>query len=378
VRQLFYQFLVFAVLIIVGEIFLWIFCSINLEQEEVIRQDLPGVKRLILYQRNRYGLRALSMRDNAKPKNLIRVLCLGASTTEQTTQETKDTWCGALETKFKTYYHNLNIQIQTTAFGFGGAKALDDALWLYENIDTIKPDVVITLLGVNDLAWNGGPNYKARGIENIRQGIEKIQQAKTLRGFKEKCKEYSQICRRIVTIMRNLEIRRELRNGEAVEWHTANLAKMRKKYQGLPYVEELIRNPDPLTEFREVMQWLVSYFKQQEVPVILLAQPVLWKKTYTADEFNVLWFSVNTPNGPVRASGSWLYTEMQRYNLVQKNLANEPSIMYVDLDKEIPKNLKYFFDDCHFTDFGSVSVADVILPTLINAIDSVVLKNGIK
>ena len=351
---------------------LWILSPVSLDQgvEIVVTQDMRGLGKKIIYHRNQYGLRALSMRDNAKAENLIRVLCLGASTTEQTTQETKDTWCGILETRLRKHYEGFDVNIQTAAFGFGGAKALDNALWVYENLDIIQPDIIITLLGINDLAWNGGKNYKPRKIDETLS-------ERSFSTLRDQCKQYSQICRRVVLIKRNLAIRAGLETGEVVEWHTANLANLRKKYQALPYVEKLTRNPDPIVEFKEVIHWLASYLEQRGVPVILLGQPVLWKKSYTPDESNALWFSVNTPNGPVRPSGTWLHGEMRRYNLVQKALANGSGAKYVDLDQQIPKNLLHFFDDCHFTDLGSVSAANNILPTLINTVDSLIQKKGI-
>lgn len=69
-------------------------------------------------------------------------------------------------------------------------------------------------------------------------------------------------------------------------------------------------------------------------------QPVVWKESLAPMELNSLWFKMN----------------------------------YINLDDKIPKTSEYFFDDCHFTDLGSITVADNILPVLITVIDNAVLK----
>ena len=65
---------------------------------------------------------------------------------------------------------------------------------------------------------------------------------------------------------------------------------------------------------------------------------------------------------------------MGRYNEVQKSIAFQFKMNYINLDGKIPKTSEYFFDDCHFTDLGSITVAENILPVLITLIDKAILK----
>lgn len=382
------QFMLFIFLVVVLDIVLWMFFPVSLsldtqDSEYFVTQNLPGVKKSIVYRSGKYGARSQSKISDVKPDNSLRILCLGASTTDQATQETQDTWCGILETKIRAYYKNLDLNFQALAFGRGGLRAVDDIFWLQERFDKIQPDIVITLLGVNDLAWNGGKDYKYVSIEEAlakkRPVIEDPNKevgyfARISHAVKYGCKKYSQICRKIVIINKNNQLKERLKAGDVIEWHSSNLPKLREEYKELPYVTSLLRAPDPINEFRDAMNWLVTFFKSKEVPVILLGQPVLWQASPGASEYNSLWFSVETPTGKVRPSGAWLLKEMSQYNHIQQSLALENGMNYINLDDSIPKTSAYYFDDCHFTDLGSAQVATNVLPVVINITDEIIQK----
>ena len=133
-------------------------------------------------------------------------------------------------------------------------------------------------------------------------------------------------------------------------------------YRAYPAVNEVPRDPDPIEEFEAATQHLLRLLRDRGVEVIVLGQPTIWKPDLSRDELDALWFPVNTANGYVRPSGSWLIAEMRRYNEVQRKLAKQYGMTFVDLDTKIPKDLEHYFDDCHFTDKGSRAVADLVRP----------------
>ena len=371
VRVILFNLLLFVGLLLILEFSLWTFFPIRTEGLSVIRlisQNLPGLKKEITYSRNDNGLRSLSMTQYAKADNVIRVLCIGASTTEQVTQETKDTWCALIETKLNELYGDkYGMQFQTVNYGRGGLRAIDNAQYLLENTDKIQPDIVITLFGINDLAWNGGKDYVYKSPE-----VELKKKKSKIRKF---FRTYSQIRRRLKLVKRKFSIA----TGRSVEWHSENLPSLRKKYQSLKYRETISRDPDPLEEFKDSVNWIVKYLIGRDTPVVLLGQPVLWSANMTEDQVRALWFPVSTHDGPVRPSGTWLQKEMRRYNDVQRQIAltyKNQNIWYKDLEAVIPKTLDYFFDDCHYTDLGSAKVAEEVLPIVLKAVDLVLTKKS--
>jgi lysophospholipase L1-like esterase len=325
-------------------------------------QNIPGLKSEVRYDRNRFGLRSLSMNMPEKADNVVRILCLGASTTEQTTQSTEDMWCSLLEQHLNREYRDREITFEAAAFGRGGVRATDNAVWLARMFDIVQPDIVVTLLGINDLSLNGGPGYVARNIDG-----ELAQPGDSLL---VRCQEISQLCRRSVSTMKRIKQAYQLSKGSVVEWHSDNLPARRSYYQSLPFMHRIEREPDPLVEFADSVRWILDFLRKRDVAAIVLGQPVIWNSDLSDSESASLWFPIFTPDGPVRADPAWLATEMERYNSTQKTLAHDYGAPYVDLNSMIPKSSEYFFDDCHFTDKGSALMAKKVAPALRTTIDT--------
>lgn len=321
-----------------------------------LRQELPGLAPEIVYERNAFGLRSLSMETREKPPGALRVLCLGASTTDQPTQSTGDTWCGLLERRLEGELASRGVRLETASYGRGGMRAPDLLRWAETELLAYEPDLVVTLLGVNDLAWPGGPDYAYDG--RLERALPAV--AAPAPGLR--CRDVSQLCRRGHLLRERLSRWRALGSGREVEWHSRNLPELRREHRERPAVEAPAREPDPLREFSDAVEALLAFLGERGVATVVLGQPVLWKPTLSRAEAAALWFPVNTPGGYVRSGGAWLAAEMERYNRVQRDHAARHGAAYLDLDARIPKDLDHYFDDCHFTDRGSRLVAEQVLP----------------
>ena len=375
----------FFACILVIEGLLWIVFPVSLvppTPNDTFLQNIPGLRKKVVYRENSCEFRSATMEGPAKPDGTIRVLCIGASTTAQPTQNTEDSWCGILGEKLNERFPDTGLQIETASFGRGGWRVIDLLLWARKNLAACRPDVVLILMGINDLAWHGGPKYRYESLEaRIAEKKSAIDRAKKLaaardRSFKSLCKKYSQLCRRLVIAKRRIRQRRDAKSGRILEWHSRRLPELREQRRQYRYVEDLIRDPDPIHEFRDAMDALILLIKEMSAEAVVLGQPVLWKESMEPDEVNVLWFYVDTTNGPVRPSGRWLAKEMARYNEAQRNTAEVRGVPYVDLDARIPKTLDYYFDDCHYTDRGSRAVALAVLPALTETVKGVVLRRS--
>lgn len=331
------------------------------DQREMFFQNLPGLKRTIIYDKNRYGLRSISMKTMEKPTNTFRIICVGASTTEQSTQSTEDTWSGILNRMLADSLSDYNINIEVAAYGFGGPTAIERLKWVKDSILLFQPDMVILLEGINDLCWHGGPGYTFNGIPDA---LEKTLKRRTTAGTRRLLLKYSQTARRLKILKFKLINFWRITSGSAVEWHSRNFPDLRKKYTCLPYVPEPARANDPIVEFSAVMNELVKFLTASGIDVIVAAQPVLWKAEMKKIETEALWFFVNTPDGKVRPGTEWLENEMSRYNNAGRQAAGLYGAAYVGLDSLVPRTLDYFIDDCHFTDTGNIRVAQGLFPVV--------------
>ena len=349
-----------------------------------LEQDLPGLSPVITYDRNEIGLRSISMRSRQKPTDTFRILCLGASTTDQPTQNTSDTWSGILETMLNQRYADTKYHIEVGAYGRGGDKILHRFLWAVKNVPSLEPDMVIILEGINDLCFNGGPAYFYLGFRNQLNAYARrseIDDDMHVEGFlgqdMTSCvnlRKISQITRRTFNLKRNVMIRKATRTGKVKEWHSASMPLLRQEYQAYPFRETVERKNDPVQEFRDGIHALAGALKADGIPGLILSQPALWKPDMPAEELDLLWFWVETPTGRVRASTAWLRQELDRYNQIQKDAAEKNRSVFFDLAERVPRTTEIFFDDCHFTDKGSRHVAETLFPIVSEMIDAVFVK----
>jgi lysophospholipase L1-like esterase len=344
------------------EVVLRLFFPLSLGGEliRVIRQEHPGVKPVVVYRRNAFGLRSRSVETLEKPPDTIRVMAFGASTTDQTTQNMEDSWVGIVEDELRTAFAGSGTRIEVAGFGRGGLGVSYLLHILPGMVRAFQPDLVITLMGVNDLAWRGGPDYTYTGFRPPAEPPPDPPRTSDSRT----CSDVSQLCRRLALLAARVDRYQQIRRGKAVRWHTQRLEKHRATWRELPFRAAPRRDPDPIREFGDGMALVLDELVEAGVDALVLGQPVLWKADMTPAELDVLWFHVRTPEGPVRADGAWLAAEIARYNEVQRRLAAERGFAYLDLDASVPKDLDHYFDDCHYTDRGSRLVAEEVLTAL--------------
>ena len=210
------------------------------------RQNLPGLRPVIVYQQNEYGLRSRAIGSEPKKPGDVRVVCLGASTTDQPTQNLEDTWCDLLGVALNRDYAAPGVRYQTGSFGRGGYRAVDDLAWAEDSLAALQPDLVVLLLGINDLVWNGGPDYRYVGLDSalagsrIRRGPASTPRTDTLPSLPRRlCSARLQLCRRAILL------KRRLAGEQPLEWHSATLPSLRQAYRALPSVRAVgaIRTP---------------------------------------------------------------------------------------------------------------------------------------
>lgn len=365
-------------LLIAADAILWVVAPARTERyAATFHQNLPGLRSQVEYKSFAGGLRSLALEDLTSKNGDLRVLCVGASTTEQSTQSIEDTWCAVLESRLKALRPEWAGRFHTLSYGAGGLRTYDALAWLLARAKDIQPDVVITLLGINDLTWGGGRNNAIRDVSALLSGTPSHPSSSNpgaeftggwKQSLKEECFRLSQLCQRAKAAWTNAKARVPLIGALTFQWHSANLPKLRSDYQALPAVASPTRSPDPFLEFDAATDQLVKSMRGFGAEVIVLGQPVLWKPDLSEHERAAMWFPVNTADGFVRPSSVWLSAEMRRYNDAQRDIAMKHGVSFVDLDAAIPKSLDYYFDDCHFTDKGSHAVAEAILPALQKAI----------
>jgi lysophospholipase L1-like esterase len=359
-----------VVCVVLAEVALRAFAPVTVDDASVryqYRQNLPRLKNFVTYERNAYGLRATSMGPQPKTRGVKRVLCLGASTTDQINQNLGDTWCGLLETQLNRSYGSSGVRFETASLGRGGFRAVDDLAWAEDSVAALQPDIVVLLLGINDLAFTGARGYR---YDRLDSSLARSRRRRDPNGGRpamapwqrRACPVALQLCRRLVLLKHRIAAAKQANAPIRLDWDSENLPRLRKEYQALPEVDHVDRDPDPEQEFHDAADSLVASLVSRHIRTVVLGQPVLWSDHMGDAERNQLWFPVSTSKGPVRPNGTWLANEMGRYNADLSAIAAARGATFYNLDGRVPKTVEYFFDDCHYTDAGSALVAKEVLP----------------
>lgn len=361
------------VAILIGEVFLWNFSPATTQGFSTyqVLQSLPGVKPQITVEFDEWAFRSLSMRKREKTPRTLRGLCIGGSTTSQVIQETQDIWCSLLEKKLNEALKDDPWKVEMAAHGNQGSEVFDKLAGA-EFFLSYQPDFVVTLEGVNNLSWQGGPGYHYNREARLKKARAYFTSFYASgRGPKSWLRRNSQIYRRIALYKKMKDTERALQEKRAKNWVGKDLEKQLALYQSYPEVSSPARKPDPFVEFVEGMEAWLKLLKEGHIKTIVLGQPVLWKSDMTKKEKESLWFAIFTPTGAVRASGEWLQKEIRRYNRAQELAATNVGAHFVDLDRVVPKTLEYFTDDCHFTDLGNQEVAEEAFPTVLGVVKEI-------
>ena len=104
--------------------------------------------------------------------------------------------------------------------------------------------------------------------------------------------------------------------------------------------------------------------------VIFLTQPTLWKHRMPRSELDLIWGGgpsfFRLKRGRPYHSPSVLAEAMTIYNDALLEVCRERGVECVDMAKMVPKTAKVFYDDAHYTEYGSTMVAERLAEYLLD------------
>lgn len=125
-----------------------------------------------------------------------------------------------------------------------------------------------------------------------------------------------------------------------------------------------------LATFRANLNTIADLVSAAGPRLVLLTQPTLWRADLGEEEQKLLWMGgvgdyMQEP-GHEYYSVAALAEAMRQFNEVTLSVCRERGLGCVDLAKEIPKDSKIFYDDCHFGHTGSEKIAQAVAAFLKN------------
>ena len=293
-------------------------------------EGLIGIDSVISFTTNNVGFRG-DFLDIPKPDNEFRIFLVGGSTTECLFIDDSKSIGKQLQKKF---IDEKDINVKVYNAGKSGDISTDHLAMLAHRINHLEPDLLILFSGINDFR---------RSIfdYNYIKLPQKLSNSEILKAF---FSTYSQIVRRIILIKNNTSLNEGVVNISV----DSNYGELINKAKSLPLTTTI---PKVSTVFyQNNLKAIAGICKSNNYPLILVTQASTWNSKISNVIKNYHWLTMSPENKQFEEFV--LDHGLERFNDVQRELANQNQIHLIDLANIIPKSEKYFYDDCHFNNSG--------------------------
>jgi lysophospholipase L1-like esterase len=278
-----------------------------------------------------YTTSSLGVRGGEIPSSpgVLRLLCVGGSTTECTYLDHAETWSHLVGERLAAagrpaWVGNLGIAGYTTI----------EHLDFLDGAPALPIDGAVFLVGINDLVryLNG----------SIELGPRPLWRRSTLAGA-------------ALSFHRRAFLRRLL--FEVEDPTGANLAERRRIRREAPDAGPLPPLDGALREYGARLAGLGRECRRRRLPCLFLTQPVLWRSDLDAASRATLWMGEDT-QGRFYSPGE-LRRGMDLYNAALLATCARHRLDCLDLGA-LHGREELFYDDCHFTEAGAREMARIV------------------
>lgn len=303
--------------------------------------DLPGMSTIANHTTNKWGLRG------EEPPNdwdeWFTIVTIGGSTTHCYYIDDRRTWSYLLQENLR----NVNQQSWVGNGGLSGHTTRAHIIFMQEIVPVISPDLVVLLIGINDTHFSTRQGVATSGIED---------ETTTLRYKIFAASRLYQILYRWIQI-----------SFGDVHMLTENLT----SYEPEPLDGPDIELPDDIREFcismdeyNSNIRTIIRLARESDVQVVFMTQPMLWEDTeyWRGIQQSYYW----TTSDKTRLSAASLSRILDAFNQELLVVCREEGVPCLDLALLVPHTLECFYDGVHFTEAGSVTVAELLAEFLLD------------
>ena len=236
-------------------------------------------------------------------------------------------------------------------------------------------DAVVLLVGINDLLRhlpNAGKPNQVSSWEKLDPQVILSRSFSFFPGWDEDTPWY---LRNFITrIWRLLTWHPLLLRGEG------NVRPMDEKGEWVAYqrryrarASELVPKLPSLTHgierYVKNLEQIIAADRAEEVRVLFLTQPTLWRAGLSSAARELLWAG-GPPLHQMRYGAPYYSAEalaagMEQYNEALMNVCRGHGVGCVDAASRMPRTTEVFYDDAHFTEYGSTMLAGILADHLL-------------
>ncbi len=286
-------------------------------------------------------------------RNEFSIFAIGGSTTQGYDYAYEKTWCQVLE---KDLEASLKSPINVYNGGTAGAAMFDHIALLQNRTIHLQPDMVILFAGVNDLNLLLGDDNIYR-FDDVFETQESISWYKLGLARFTLYKLFLNAKRRVHANEDSPLFRKADENDTTIPEGTPVQFADHKappiETEALPLGKNPVLDYD---YYSRMVRSFIATCKVNNIPVVVMTQPTTWK---SSDERlqKYHWMHKNREN---KFSKEFMQNSMDLMNNNVQQICENQKVPLLRIEKLIPNNGEYFYDDCHFTPKGSVFVGNTL------------------
>jgi lysophospholipase L1-like esterase len=297
---------------------------------------LEGLDTRIVHRKNSLGFRGPEVPADYAER--LSIIAVGGSTTECFYISDGRTWPDLLVDRLDGNFRGLWLNNA----GLDGHSTWGHALLVRNFIGPLHPNVVLLLVGVNDM-FAAGPNHYDRAAAA---------------GSWSAWADHSEVVSTILNLVRSRQTAKITALGTIPKPRDLRVSPQRRidarELQAL--LDE--SRPD-LQAYRERLEELIALLKSAGTMPVMITQPSLLGPV--TDDFNgVDLGAIAVDMWERRLNGNAVWVLLEEYNDVTRAVAREHAVPLVDLARAMPKSHRYYYDFFHFNNDGSREVAVII------------------
>lgn len=323
-------------------------------QQTYVIEGVAGQKGTMELKINEFGFRSMSMRSEKKPEGTSRIFFLGGSTTEEIYLPEEKTFSYLVEKKLS---EKLRKPFEGINNGISGYLAADVLAVLIYKVMYYEPDAVVVMMGVNDLRYGVVPSYDPIHRPNYRKDLYDPHHQESPQELISKLLKHSHF----LTLIKWRIVNRIFPpDAEKFKSKLEEYDSWRKERLQNPFTEMV--ESKSLDDFIKYMKEIIFVARGHGVRLILMTEPSIYQENLPQEINEKLWMGWlgAASSLKINLSNEFLYREMIHFNDAVRKLSKDYNVELIDLEKEIPKTLDYFYDDVHFTPQGAEKVSEVI------------------
>lgn len=301
--------------------------------------SIPGLDPVIRHTKNSLGFRGEE--PPADMANRLSLIAVGGSTTEQFYISDGYTWVDVVGEKLKKQFPRLWINNA----GLDGHSTFGHAILLEHVIASLHPNIVLLLVGVNDI-----------GRADLNQGIDNGLFKNVYRGTIDFLAKKSALANAILTVARAMRARDAGVAHSFIDLKAFSILDLSPEFIS----EKMRAEKEYVSGYGDRLDRLISISQKNNIQPILITQPMLWGEAIDP--------TTHVDLGRARISAErngLLYSELLAlYNEETRRIGKEKNVFIIDLARRMPHDSRYYYDGIHFSNEGAQKVGDVIAEEL--------------